>query len=124
MGKNVLVVDDSASMRQMVKFTLSGEGFDIVEAGNGKEAIEKIDGISDLSLIVSDIHMPEMNGIELVKNLRGNAKYKFTPIIILTTESEQAMQEEGKSAGASAWIVKPFTPDKLKDIVKKVLGMF
>lgn len=122
MGKSVLVVDDSASMRQMVGFTLSEEGFDVVEAENGKDGLEKLEITTDLKLIISDIHMPEMDGIEFVKAVRANDKYKFVPIVVLTTESEKSMQVKGKEAGASGWIVKPFTADQLKEIAKKVSG--
>lgn len=118
----ILVVDDSASMRQMVSFTLSEDGHEIVEATNGKDGLAKLQGNSDVKLIISDIHMPEMNGIEFVKAVRENSKYKFVPIIILTTESESGMQEEGRKAGASAWIVKPFTADDLKSTVDRVAG--
>ncbi|MEK6794924.1 MAG: response regulator [Spirochaetota bacterium] len=119
MGKKVLIVDDSPSMRQMVSFTLSEDGYEVIEADNGKAALGKLDGSA---LIITDINMPEMNGIELIKSIRGNDAVKFVPIIVLTTESEQSKQDEGKAAGATAWIVKPFTPEKLKETVKKTLG--
>ncbi len=121
MGGKVLIVDDSSSMRQMVKFTLSEEGYDVVEAVDGKDALDKLGG-ADPGLVITDINMPNLDGIGLIKEIRANAKFKFTPIIVLTTESEQAKQDEGKKAGATAWLVKPFTPEKLIETVKKVSG--
>lgn len=116
----ILAVDDSASMRQMVTFTLKGAGYDVVEACDGQEAF----GIAQkeqFDLVLSDVNMPVMNGIELVKNLRGLADYKFTPILMLTTESSGDKKTEGKAAGATGWIVKPFNPDQLLNTIKKVL---
>lgn len=121
MGKQVLIVDDSPSMRQMVTFTLAEDGFDIVEADCGTSALDKLSGAS-ANCVITDINMPGMNGIELIKSIRSNDKHKFTPIIVLTTESEAAKQDEGKNAGATAWLVKPFTPEKLKETVRKVVG--
>lgn len=121
MGKKILIVDDSGSMRQMVNFTLTEEGFDIEEAVDGKDGFDKLEGVNP-DLIVTDINMPNMNGIELIKAVRETDNFKFTPIIVLTTESEASKQEAGKRAGASAWLVKPFTPEKLTETVKKVLG--
>ena len=120
MGENILIVDDSASMRQMVNFTLTESGYTVIEATNGQDGLNKLNETDNLKLVVSDIHMPIMDGINFIKNVRAGAKHKFVPIIILTTESEQNMQNEGKKAGASAWIVKPFTPEQLIDTVKKI----
>ena len=116
----ILVVDDSASLRNMVTFTLKQEGFDIVEAGNGQEALTKAQG-GRFDLVLSDVNMPVMDGIELVKNLRTLNGYKYTPILMLTTESSSDKKTEGKSAGATGWIVKPFNPDQLLNTIKKVL---
>lgn len=122
MGKTVLIVDDSASMRQMVNFTLSEEGFDVVEAANGKEGIDTLNSLESVDLLISDINMPIMDGIEMIKGVRQGSKHKFVPIIILTTESEDGKKKEGIGAGASAWIVKPFTPDKLVETALKLVG--
>ncbi|MBI4977701.1 MAG: response regulator [Spirochaetes bacterium] len=121
MGLQVLIVDDSASMRQMVNFTLADYGYDVVEADSGVSALKYISGRAP-NLVITDINMPEMSGIELIKNIRQNARSKFLPIIVLSTEAEKGMGVEGTSAGATAWLVKPFTPDKLKETVKKVIG--
>lgn len=115
----ILIVDDSISMRQMINFTLSEEDHQIFEAENGKEAMKKLEEIKP-EIIITDINMPEMNGIELIKAVRGSSSCKFVPIIVLTTESEKAMQDKGKQAGATAWLVKPFTPEKLIETVAKV----
>ncbi len=117
----ILAVDDSASMRQMVSFTLKGAGHDVVEASDGVEAYKIAQGTS-VDLVLSDVNMPNMNGIELCEKLRGLASYKFTPILMLTTESTGDKKMAGKSAGATGWIVKPFNPDQLLTTIKKVLG--
>lgn len=117
----ILAVDDSASMRQMVSFTLKGAGHEVVEACDGSEALKIAQGQS-VDLVLSDVNMPNMNGIELCKNLRQLPTYKFTPILMLTTESAGDKKMEGKSAGATGWIVKPFNPDQLLTTIKKVLG--
>ena len=117
----ILAVDDSASMRQMVSFTLKGAGHDVVEASDGSEALKIAQGQS-VDLVLSDVNMPNMNGIELCKNLRQLPTYKFTPILMLTTESAGDKKQEGKTAGATGWIVKPFNPDQLLTTIKKVLG--
>ena len=121
MSKKILIVDDSNSMRQMIRFTLEEEGYQVEEAVNGRQGTEKLDSFHP-DLIITDIHMPEMNGIEFISHTREHSKFKFTPIIVLTTESEKNMQEEGKKAGATAWLVKPFSPDLLIETVKKVAG--
>ena len=121
MSKKIMTVDDSTSVRQMVSFTLKEAGYDVVEARDGKDALSKI-GITDLNLIVTDLNMPNMDGIELIRNIRKEPKYKFTPIIILTTESQSEKKMEGKAAGATGWIVKPFQPDQLISVIKKVIG--
>ncbi|RMF14174.1 MAG: response regulator [Gammaproteobacteria bacterium] len=117
----ILAVDDSASMRQMVVFTLRAAGHDVEEAENGVQALEKARA-STFDLVISDVNMPEMNGIELIRLLRQESAYQFTPLLMLTTESAPEKKAEGKAAGATGWIVKPFNPDQLLSIVKKVLG--
>jgi len=117
----ILAVDDSASMRQMVAFTLKGGGFDVVEASDGVEALE-LAKENDCDLVLTDVNMPNMDGIELTKELRGLANYKFVPILMLTTESGMDKKTEGRAAGATGWIVKPFNPDQLLSTIKKVLG--
>ena len=121
MAKTVLIVDDSASMRQLVSFSLKDAGFDVIAAVDGKDALGKING-SHIDMVVTDLNMPNMDGIELIRQLRGNPSFKFTPIVMLTTESQDAKKQEGKAAGASGWILKPFQPEKLLDVVKKFVG--
>ena len=116
----ILAVDDSASMRQMVSFTLKGAGFDVTEANDGQQALE-IAKTRSFDLVLSDVNMPVMDGITLVKNLRTLGDYKFTPILMLTTESAGDKKGEGKAAGATGWIVKPFNPDQLLKTIKRVL---
>ncbi len=120
MKKTILTIDDSPSIRQMVSFTLREAGYDVIEASNGKDALAKIEG-RDINMIFTDLNMPFMDGIELIKNVRLCAKYKFIPIIMLTTESQQEKKIEGKKAGATGWIVKPFKPEQLIGVTKKVL---
>ncbi|HEX4938607.1 MAG TPA: response regulator [Candidatus Kapabacteria bacterium] len=117
----ILAVDDSASMRQMVSFTLQGAGYEVVEACDGQEALNKAK-LGQVDLVLSDVNMPVMDGISLIKNLRSLPNYKFTPILMLTTESAADKKSEGKAAGATGWIVKPFNPDQLLNTIKKVLG--
>lgn len=117
----IIAVDDSASMRQMVSFTLKGAGHDVVEASDGVEALKLANQTSGVDLVISDINMPNMDGISLIKELRNLAPYKFTPILMLTTESSTDKKMEGKAAGATGWIVKPFNPDQLLATIGKVL---
>ncbi len=117
----ILAVDDSASMRQMVAFTLKGAGHDVVEAADGVDALSKAK-TRKFDLVISDVNMPNMDGITLIRELRSLPAFKFTPILMLTTESTADKKQEGKSAGATGWIVKPFNPDQLLATIKKVLG--
>lgn len=117
----ILAVDDSASMRQMVAFTLKGAGYNVVEAVDGKDALNKAQS-SKADLVLTDVNMPNMDGISLIKQLRALPTYKFTPILLLTTESGADKKQEGKAAGATGWLVKPFNPDQLLATIKKVLG--
>ncbi|MCG9712844.1 response regulator [Shewanella insulae] len=118
--KKILAVDDSASMRQMVGFTLKTAGFDVTEACNGDEALTQAKS-QEYDLVISDVNMPVMDGITLIRNLRNLPNYKFTPLLMLTTESGSDKKQEGRSAGATGWIVKPFNPDQLLATVNKVL---
>jgi two-component system chemotaxis response regulator CheY len=117
----ILAVDDSASMRQMVAFTLKGAGHSVTEAADGKEALNLAKS-SKFDLVLSDVNMPNMDGITLTKELRTLPDFKFTPILILTTEAGMDKKQDGKAAGATGWIVKPFNPDQLLATIKKVLG--
>jgi two-component system, chemotaxis family, chemotaxis protein CheY len=118
--QSILAVDDSASMRQMVAFTLKGAGYNVIEAADGQEALDKARG-AKVDLVLTDQNMPKMDGITLVKNLRGLPSYNGTPILILTTESSDEMKAKGRAAGATGWLVKPFDPGKLLDVIKKVI---
>ena len=117
----ILTVDDTASMRQMISFTLNSVGHEVIQAGDGAEALKLLEG-KKVDLVIADVNMPNMDGLTLVKSLRALAEYKFTPILMLTTESQEAKRQQGKSVGATGWIVKPFNPEQLLNIVKKVLG--
>jgi two-component system chemotaxis response regulator CheY len=121
MSKLILTADDSTSVRQMVAFTLKGAGYSIVEAVDGKDALTKAKS-GAINMVLTDLNMPNMNGIELIKALRAEPNYKFIPIVMLTTESQGDRKQEGKAAGATGWIVKPFKPEQLLAVVKKVLG--
>jgi two-component system chemotaxis response regulator CheY len=114
-----MTVDDSASVRQMVSFTLKNAGYDVIEASDGKDAVSKLNG--PVKLIITDLNMPRMDGIELIRAVRANPSYKFVPIVMLTTESQASRKQEGKAAGATGWIVKPFRPDQLMAVVQKLL---
>lgn len=118
---SILAVDDSSSMRQMVAFTLKGAGHQVVEAADGQEALNKAKS-QKFDLVITDVNMPIMDGITFIRQLRGEPSYKFTPMLMLTTESSMDKKAEGKAAGATGWIVKPFNPDQLLNTVKKVLG--
>jgi len=118
--KKIMTVDDSASLRQMVTFVLRDGGYQIVEAVDGMDALSKLKG-QEIDLFLSDVNMPNMDGLELTRQIRAMAQYKFVPIILLTTESHAEKKQQGKAAGATAWIVKPFTPDQLLAVVKKVM---
>ena len=121
MTKTILAVDDSASLRQMVSFTLKSSGYEVIEAVDGQDGLDKAKARS-VSLILTDQNMPRMDGLTLIKNLRAMPQYKTTPILMLTTESSDAMKQQGRAAGATGWLVKPFDPQKLIEVVKKVIG--
>ncbi len=123
MGKKIMVIDDSSAIRQIVSLTLSSSGYETIEAGDGSDALSKLDG-REIDLFVCDVNMPIMNGIEFLQTLKSDSKYesyKFTPIIMLTTESGEDMKLKGKEAGAKAWLIKPFQPETLIESVKKFL---
>ena len=120
MAKVILTVDDSASVRQMVKFTLSDAGYTVIEAVDGKDALAKL--TRPVNLVITDLNMPNLDGIGLIRSLRALPAYKGIPIIMLTTESQDARKQEGKAAGATGWIVKPFATQQLLAVVKRVLG--
>jgi two-component system, chemotaxis family, chemotaxis protein CheY len=121
MAKTILSVDDSNSIRQMVAFTLKGAGYEVIEAVDGQEGLDKAKA-KTVDLVLTDQNMPRMDGITLIKSLRAMPAYKSVPILMLTTESGDAMKTQGKAAGATGWIVKPFDPAKLLEVVKKVIG--
>jgi two-component system, chemotaxis family, chemotaxis protein CheY len=117
---SILAVDDSRSMRQMVSFTLKNAGFNVTEAVDGQDAWEKASQV-DFDLVLTDQNMPRMDGLSLTKKLRDTPKFKGTPILILTTESSDQMKQAGRDAGASGWMVKPFDPAKLIEVIGKVM---
>ena len=121
MAKVIMTADDSASVRQMVSFTLKQSGYDVIEAVDGKDALVKL-GTNRVDMLITDLNMPNLDGIGLIKGARALPACKFIPIIMLTTESQDTKKVEGKAAGATGWIVKPFKPDQLLAGVKKGLG--
>lgn len=120
MGKAILIVDDSASVRQVVGIALKGAGYDVIEGCDGKDALTKLNG-QKIHLIISDVNMPNMDGITFVKEVKKLPNYKFTPIIMLTTESQEGKKQEGQAAGAKAWVVKPFQPAQMLTAVSKLI---
>ena len=121
MAKTVLCVDDSASIRQMVGFTLKSAGYEVVEAVDGMDGLDKAKA-RQVNLVLTDQNMPRMDGLTLIKSQRALPNYKSAPILMLTTESSEAMKSQGRAAGATGWLVKPFDPQKLIEVVKKVIG--
>lgn len=122
MGKQILIVDDSSSMRQLLGFTLKGAGYDVVEAVDGQDALSRLSGAPAVGMIITDLNMPKMDGIALIRAVRTGSSHKFIPIIMLTTESQDSKKQEGKAAGATGWIVKPFQTEQLLAVVKKVFA--
>ena len=120
MSKTILIVDDSSSLRQVVNLALTRAGYEVIEAVDGLDGLAKLDG-RKVNLIVSDVNMPRMDGIAFVTQVKQNPRYKFTPVIMLTTEGQDAKKEQGRAAGAKAWIVKPFNPPQLLDAVSKLI---
>jgi two-component system chemotaxis response regulator CheY len=119
MAKTIMIIDDSTSMRQMVRFTLTAGGYEVVEAGDGVAALEKSKA-QKVDLFITDLNMPNMDGIQLTRELRALAQYRFTPIVMLTTESQTEKKLAGKAAGATGWVIKPFQPEQILAVVKKV----
>ncbi|HLK19168.1 MAG TPA: response regulator [Bryobacteraceae bacterium] len=121
MAKTILIVDDSTSIRQVVSFTLKQAGFAVVEGSNGKEGLAQLDTAPRVDLIVTDLNMPVMDGITFIKHVRSRPQSKGTPVLMLTTESQDSKKQEGKAAGATGWLVKPFHPEKLLQTIARVL---
>lgn len=120
MAKTILIVDDSASLRQLVKITLTGAGYEVIEADNGEKGLAQFDG-KKIHLVISDVNMPVMDGITFVTKMKAMAAYKFTPVIMLTTESSGDMKARGQAAGAKAWVVKPFKPEIILAAVAQLI---
>ncbi|HUH58606.1 MAG TPA: response regulator [Candidimonas sp.] len=120
MAKTILIVDDSASLRQVVAIALRGAGYDTIEAADGRLALGKLDG-TKINLVISDVNMPNMDGITFVKEMKKLPAYRFTPVIMLTTESQEDKKREGQAAGAKAWVVKPFQPAQMLAAVAKLV---
>ena len=118
--RTILVVDDSTTIRQVITFCLKEVGYQVIEAVDGKDAMEKLSK-NQVNLLLTDLYMPKMNGLELSKEVRASANHKFIPIIILTTEAQPSLKEEGRSIGVTGWFVKPFEPEQLIKVVKRVL---
>ena len=121
MAKKILIVDDSDSVRTIARIALRERGYQVVEAANGQEALERLAAEDRVHLVISDVNMPGMDGITLLKEVRRDPKFKFTPVIMLTTEAGQDKKDEGRAAGAKAWITKPFQPQLLVDAVAKLI---
>jgi len=121
MAKKILIVDDSDSVRTIARIALRERGYEVVEAANGQEALERLAAEDRVHLVISDVNMPGMDGITLLKEVRRDPKFKFTPVIMLTTEAGQDKKDEGRAAGAKAWITKPFQPQLLVDAVAKLI---
>lgn len=116
----ILVVDDSASLRQVVSISLKGKGYNVIQATDGKDALSKLDG-TKVNLIISDVNMPVMDGLTFVTEMKKLPRYKFTPVIMLTTEAGSDMKERGRTAGVKAWVVKPFKPEQMLTAVAKLI---
>lgn len=121
-NKTILIVDDSSSLRTVVKLALVRAGYDVLEACDGEDGLAKLDKAAKVHLIVSDVNMPKLDGIAFVKQVKQHARHKFTPVIMLTTEGQNEKKEQGRAAGAKAWIVKPFNPPQLLDAVSKLIA--
>lgn len=122
MSKCILVVDDSETVRQVLQLTLSDAGYDVIEAEDGDDALTKLASAPAVDMLITDLNMPKMDGLELIQKIREDSKHRFTPIVMLTTESSEEKKRAGREAGASGWIVKPFKPEQLLKVVKMVLG--
>ena len=120
MQKTILIADDSSSVRDLVSLTLEAAGYNVLSGVDGQDALKHLNG-EEIHLVITDLHMPNMDGISLIREIRGKEKYLFTPILLLTTESSSSRKQEAKEAGATGWIIKPFVQEKLLDIVQKVI---
>lgn len=121
MSRTILAVDDSASIRMMLSFTLRENGYRVIEARDGREGLAKLQG-QEVDMVITDLNMPELDGIGLIRGVRENPSSRFTPVIMLTTESQDQRKQEARAAGATGWITKPFRPEQLLAVVKKVIG--
>lgn len=121
MAKTILIVDDSSSLRTVVKIALTRAGYDVIEAGDGRDGLAQLDKAGKVHLIVSDVNMPNMDGITFVTHVKAHPRHRFTPVVMLTTEGQDSKKEQGRAAGAKAWIVKPFNPPQLLDAVSKLI---
>ena len=121
MAKTILIVDDSSSLRTVVKMALVRAGYEVLEAGDGQQGLVQLDKAAKVHMIVSDVNMPNMDGITFVTQVKQHPRHRFTPVIMLTTEGQDAKKEQGRAAGAKAWIVKPFNPPQLLDAVSKLI---
>jgi len=121
--KTVLIVDDSTSLREFISIILKNAGYDVVMAENGKDALNRLNGFNDarVDIVITDLNMPVMNGIEFVKQIRGTSMYRYIPVVLMTTELHESKKQEAKQAGVSEWINKPFTPRQLRDTIKKFI---
>jgi two-component system, chemotaxis family, chemotaxis protein CheY len=121
MKKRILVVDDSESIREIISMGLTTNGYEVIKGINGADGLEKLNGIARVDLIITDLNMPILDGISFLKELRKLINYRFSPVIILTTESQESKKREAREAGATAWIVKPFTNERLINVIKKII---
>lgn len=123
MARTVLVVDDSTTLREFISFILKNAGYDVVMAENGKDALNRLDGLNNakIDIVITDLNMPVMNGIEFIKEMRGSSMYRSIPVILMTTELHELKKQEAKQAGVSEWINKPFTPRQIRDTIKKFI---
>jgi two-component system, chemotaxis family, chemotaxis protein CheY len=120
-GKRILTVDDSASILQVQRLVLSGAGYDVVQAVDGQDALSKLNG-TPVHLVLTDLNMPRLDGVGLIRAIRANPVHRLVPVVMVTTESKDSKKQEGKAAGATGWIVKPFTPEQLLAVVRKIIG--
>jgi two-component system, chemotaxis family, chemotaxis protein CheY len=121
MIRTILAVDDSASVRMMLSFTLQQNGYRVIEAQDGREGLAKLNGEA-VDMVITDLNMPNMDGISLIRGIRANPASRFTPVVMLTTESQDDRKQEARAAGATGWITKPFQPEQLLAVVRKVIG--
>jgi two-component system chemotaxis response regulator CheY len=122
MKRKILIVDDSESMREVIASGLETSGFDVIKGINGEDGLKRLRSIDYADLIITDLNMPVMDGITFLKEVRKDKVYKFIPVIILTTESQETKKQEAKNAGATGWIIKPFSKEKLVTVIKKIIG--